>query len=81
MVSGAHALPRLWTLLGPLPNKPVTQRQYMVRDTCCPTSHDCEFEGKQGSGPKGDKVLLNTGGLLFVSLFASLSVITPNQAS
>ena len=23
-------------------------------------------EGKQGSGPEGDKVLYNTGGLLFV---------------
>ena len=27
---------------------------------------DCELEGKQGSGPEGDKVLWKTGGLSFV---------------
>ena len=38
--------------------KTVAQRQYVVSDT--------HFSTLQGSGPEGDAVLLNTGGVSFV---------------
>ena len=41
-----------------LSTKQVAQAQYMVSDTRCPALSDCDLsEGKQGSGPEGDKVL------------------------
>ena len=52
----------LWTavLFAPLiviVIKQVAQGQYVVSDTRCPALSDCELEGEQGSGPKGDEVL------------------------
>ena len=35
----------------------VAQGQYVVSDTRCPALSDCELQGEQGSGPKGDEVL------------------------
>ena len=38
--------------------KKVAQGQYVVSDTRCPALHGCNLnERKQGSGPRGDKVL------------------------